>query len=293
MAMHQSISWDAVSSVSTAIASLVAAGTILATVIIYRRRSRAEASAQIRQDMRSFSIAVGRVARLLEEGNAIVSAAWKSATIASNFTNGDTNTVRRLLTSQSFILSITTTGWGESPEVTEMRSNLTGMLDMSRHFSGDLGILSETGGLLDKIIRDMAATYYRVLNTRELRDEFIQNTSDLDGQEFFAQLAQHLHNTTADYFHYRYERPVEVIDKLAVKFTEAISGLSDREILDRSRRKFSLPVNHTSTDAIRVMLDDLNGTLDPSTIILMLNELETSLEPETAVSRATREAVAR
>jgi hypothetical protein len=287
--------WTAIGSLGTAVAALIALGSLL----VARQTRQAAEAAQIRERVQAFATKIQHLFALLKDGSPLISAAWHTAcslrTQAGKQATGDS--LRRLIGDSSSAVTAAIEGWASSPSSAELRALLAELIASDRGLSGHLSLFSPTAELVRGIVSDgYSDTLFIKLLTGEPAHQFASENphDDLDG--LTRSLAAHLQGNASAYFMLRYESALESIQSFVDIAASAIGDLESASLVRAARAKSPIATYPTHTEELRAKVERLKGILPRETLDRLaadVSVIEAAICKDAAMDRLDAEQVMR
>jgi hypothetical protein len=275
--------WTAVGSIGTAIAVLVALGSLLFEL---RGRQRAEV-ARIREQVQTTAIQIRQFVPLIEDSAPLMDAAWRTALSVRAQAGSDptANEMRAVIGQPVVALTAAVEGWATSPASDQLQQALAS-LSATGNLTGHLSLLSPPGELLREIVRDGYSSW---LFVRLLGDfpaqKFVSEHQEDDINALTRALTEHLQGNASLYFRVRYESALREIVAFVNTAATALIALKPRNLIHASRAKTTVSVEASFTQQLREGLAGLADTL-PAEVVSSLqgkiDRIESSIDKETA-----------
>jgi hypothetical protein len=267
--------WTAVGSIGTALAALVALGSLL----VARRKSRDEEAAQFRQRVQTFVVGVQPLLELLRDGSPLISAAWQAArslrTQAGEEPTADS--LRSLIGDSPAALTASVEGWGSSRPAAELRKAFAELKASGRELPGHMSLFWPVVVLLQNMVDDAYSNrlFIRLL-TDTPAEHFISEHRDDDLDGLTRSIATHLHGNSAMYFTVRYEAALDAIQAFVEIAGEGFADLDTAALVQAGRAKtpITITTSKTYTGELRERVTRLSDLLPRETVRRLETEID-------------------
>jgi hypothetical protein len=273
--------WTAIGSIGTALAALIALGSLFAAW----RATREGEAARIREQVRTFASSIKRAVSLLRDGSPLISAAAHTASSLRHQAGprATADDLRDLIGDHAAVVTAAVEGWTSSPASAELRSAFADLIAADENLSGDLTVFSPLAGVLRNLVADAySSTIFINLLSDELAASFRAEHQDDDVEALTRALASHLHGNAAMYFTTRYELALGAIEAFVTTAAAGFAHLESGALGKAARRKTAVEDSPTYTGEMRNELGALAGRLPTATLTSLAGNVDTM---EAAISK--------